>query len=526
MPTLHWIGKDKVQNHHLDVPFRALQKQYTHGDAGSGNRIIHGDNLEALKALLPEYEGRVKCIYIDPPYNTGNEGWAYNDAVNDPKILRWLHKTVGKEGEDLSRHDKWLCMMYPRLRLLHKLLADDGAIFISIDDNEQAHLRLVLDEIFGAGNFVATVIWQKVYAPKNSAQHFSEDHDFIMVFAKNASIWRPNLLARSEEQDKVYQNRDNDPRGLWRPDNLSARNFYSKGSYSIKCPGGRVIAAPPAGSYWRVSEEKFWELDADNRIYWGKDGNAVPSLKRFLTEVKQGRVPQTLWTYQDVGHTQDGKKDLVEMMSFEKSEDVFITPKPASLIERILQIATAPDSLILDSFAGSGTTAHAVLNLNQQDGGSRKFILIEMEDYAETLTAERVRRVMAGYAGRAGTGGGFDFCTLGAPLFLENGLLNEAVGAAEIRKYVWHAETGQSSGELSVVGGQSPIHRYFLGSHEGTAWWFCYERERAVALDLGLFAEVLAAKTGEATVVYADYCTVPDALMQARNVRFKKIPRD
>ena len=483
------------------------------------------DNLEALKALLPEYEGRVKCIYIDPPYNTGNEGWAYNDAVNDPKILRWLHKVVGKEGEDLSRHDKWLCMMYPRLRLLHKLLAEDGAIFISIDDNEQAHLRLVMDEIWGAGNFITTVIWQKVYAPKNSAQHFSEDHDYIMVFAKNSTVWRPNLLARSEEQDKIYKNRDNDPRGLWKPSDLSARNYYSKGTYSITGPGGRIIAGPPRGSYWRYSQEKFEELDADNRIYWGKDGNAVPSLKRFLTEVKQGRVPQTLWTYQDVGHTQDGKKDLVEIMTFETSEDVFITPKPSSLINRILQIATDQNSIILDSFAGSGTTAHAVLNLNRQDGGQRKFILIEMEDYADTLTAERVRRVMDGYAGKPGTGGGFDFYSLGEALFREDGLLNEAAGEDAIRRYVWHAETRQPW--PPITNNQSTNnHPWLLGVHEDTAWWFCYARERAIVLDVDLFSTVLVAKAGGTNVVYADYCTLPDELMQARGIRFKKIPRD
>lgn len=521
MPTLHWIGKEKVLNHHLEVPYRTLRHTYAHGQPDSGNRILHGDNLEALKALLPEYEGRVKCIYIDPPYNTGNEGWAYNDAVNDPKILRWLHRTVGKEGEDLSRHDKWLCMMYPRLRLLHKLLADDGAIFISIDDNEQAHLRLVMDEIWGAGNFITTVIWQKVYAPKNSAQHFSEDHDFIIVFAKNSSVWRPNLLARTEEQDSAYQNRDNDPRGVWKSGDLSARNFYSKGTYSIQCPGGKVIDAPPSGRYWVFSREKFDELVADNRIYWGKDGNATPSLKRFLTEVKQGRVPQTLWTYQEVGHTQDGKKELVEMMRFDKSEDVFITPKPASLIERILQIASSPDSIILDSFAGSGTTAHAVLNLNRADGGSRKFILIEMEDYAEALTAERVRRVMAGYAGKEGTGGGFDFYELGEALFREDGLLNEAVGEAAIRRYVWHAET-RAAGQEPPTG----AHRWLLGLHDRTAWWFCYDREQAVVLDIDLLSSILAAKTGETSVVYADYCTVPDEVMQARGIRFKKIPRD
>lgn len=243
--------KSKVINHHQEVPFRVLERKYSFDengqhdeDNGSENMIIRGDNLEALKALLPRYEGRVKCIYIDPPYNTGNEGWVYNDNVNDPKIKKWLGEVVGKEGEDLTRHDKWLCMMYPRLKLLQKLLADDGAIFISIDDTEISNLRLLMDEVFGANNFVTTVIWHKNYAPKSSAKFFSEDHDYITVYAKNKMAWIPNLLPRTEEQDKIYKNPDNDPRGLWRPDNLSARNPYSLGLYSITCPGGRVIPGP------------------------------------------------------------------------------------------------------------------------------------------------------------------------------------------------------------------------------------------------------------------------------------------
>ena len=222
MPTLEWIGKDKVVNHHQEVPYRVLERQYSYDEAGqhvkdngSENMVIHGDNLEALKALLPRYEGKVKCIYIDPPYNTGNEGWVYNDNVNDPKIKKWLGEVVGKEGEDLSRHDKWLCMMYPRLKLLQRLLAGDGAIFISIDDVELPKMRLLMDEVFGSSNFITTIIWHKNYAPKSSAKYFSEDHDYIVCYAKSKITWFPNLLPRTEEQDKVYKNPDNDPRGLW-----------------------------------------------------------------------------------------------------------------------------------------------------------------------------------------------------------------------------------------------------------------------------------------------------------------------
>src|SRR5436305_2023727 len=235
MPTLDWIAKNAVRSHHRTVPYHLLKcdKELSVGDPGSGNLLVQGDNLLALKALLPYYAGQVKCIYIDPPYNTGNENWAYNDAVNGPEMKAWLGKTVGKEAEDLSRHDKWLCMIYPRLSLLKDFLREDGAIFISIADHEVHNLRLVMDEVFGVRNFVATVIWQKVYSPKNSARHFSEDHDYIVVYALNAEVWKPNLVPRSSEQDAAYKNRDNDPRGVWKTSDLSARNFYSLGTYEI-----------------------------------------------------------------------------------------------------------------------------------------------------------------------------------------------------------------------------------------------------------------------------------------------------
>ena len=525
MPTLEWIGKSKVINHHQDVPFRVLERKYSFDengqhdeDNGSENMIIRGDNLEALKALLPRYEGRVKCIYIDPPYNTGNEGWVYNDNVNDPKIKKWLGEVVGKEGEDLTRHDKWLCMMYPRLKLLQKLLADDGAIFISIDDTEVSNLRLLMDEVFGANNFVTTVIWHKNYAPKSSAKFFSEDHDYITVYAKNKMAWIPNLLPRTEEQDKIYKNPDNDPRGLWRPDNLSARNPYSLGLYSITCPGGRVIPGPPAGRYWVVSEEKFKQMDADGRIYWGKDGNNIPAPKRYLSEVKQGRVPQTIWEYEEVGHTQDAKKDLKAIFD---GEMPFDTPKPYRLIERILQIASDSDSIILDSFAGSGTTAHAVLNMNKSDSGHRKFILVEMMDYADSITAERVKRVIKGYGeGKnavEGTGGNFSFYDLGEPL-LHGDVLNENVGVEKIREYVYFTDTKASLPE------SHQDEPYFMGVHIGSAYYFYYEKQAVTTLNREFLHTV---KTeADAYVIYADLCTLSEAELEKYHITFKKIPRD
>ena len=399
MSLLQFKGRVFVENFHLGVPYHELTpvrgKGLSKKASLHGNLIIEGDNLAALKALLPTHHGKVKCITIDPPYNTGNEGWAYNDRVNSPMMKDWLGKVVDRD--DLTRHDKWCCMMLPRLKLLRELLRDDGAIFVSIDDNEVHRLRSLMDEVFGEENFVATVVWQKVYAPKSSAKHFSEDHDFIVVYARDHNAWSPNLLPRTKAQDAIYRNPDNDPRGPWRPNNLAARNYYSKGVYPITCPSGRIVDGPPRGSYWRVSEERLRELDADGRIWWGQDGNNVPAPKIFLSETKQGRVPQTLWTYQEVGHTQDSKREIVSILDFETSNDVFITPKPSSLIRHIIRMATDKDSIILDSFAGSGTTAHAVLALNKADGGNRRFVLIECEDYVDSITAERVRRVIKGY---------------------------------------------------------------------------------------------------------------------------------
>lgn len=399
MTELNFKGKEFVYNHHLAVPFRPL---VPHEDKGigpvslDGNLIIHGDNLHALKALLPLYAGKVDCIFIDPPYNTGNEDWNYNDNVNAPMIREWLESNpIGIE--DGLRHDKWCAMMWPRLRLLHDLLADVGSIWITLDDNEIARARCVLDEIFGETNFIATCIWHKNYSPKPSTKHISEDHDYVLVYAKNAEIWRPNFLERTEAMDSRYINPDNDPRGPWKPGDLSARNYYSEGVYSIICPSGRVISGPPGGNYWRVSERNFKKMDAEGRIWWGEAGNNIPAIKRFKSEVKEGRTPQTLWRYDEVGHTQDAKQEILRIMKFGDAREVFITPKPKDLVGRIMELATNSDSIILDSFAGSGTTAHAVQEANKRDSGNRRFILVEMEDYADRLTAERVRRVINGY---------------------------------------------------------------------------------------------------------------------------------
>ncbi len=371
------------------------------------NLIIEGDNLEVLKLLQKSYAGEVQLIYIDPPYNTGGD-FVYPDDFTD-NIRNYLEVTgqVGNVGRISSNvetsgrfHTNWLGMMYPRMLLAREMLRPDGVIFISIDDHEVAALRLLMDEVFGNENFIASVIWQKVYAPKSSAKHFSEDHEYVLIYARDADSWRPLLLPRTDEQNAVYRNPDHDPRGDWRPNNLAARNYYSKGTYSITCPGGRVIPGPPSGSYWRLSRSRFDELDRDGRIWWGEEGNNVPAPKIFRSEVKDGRVPQTFWGYKEVGHTQEAKKGMLELLDFESSESVFDTPKPVRLIERMLRIGTDADGLVLDFFAGSGTTAQAVLNVNSDDGGRRRFILVQLpeptgrDDFRTIadVTKQRVRR--------------------------------------------------------------------------------------------------------------------------------------
>ncbi|WP_251954022.1 site-specific DNA-methyltransferase [Salinibacter ruber] len=397
MPTLDWIGKDAVVNHHQDIPFHLLEEKQDRaiGTPDADNLLIEGDNLVALKALLPHYAGQVDCVYIDPPYNTGNEDWAYNDNVNSPEIREWLGETVGKKTEDLSRHDKWLCMMTPRLMLLHELLAEDGSFWMSIDDNEVHHARALLDEVFGRKNFVTTVCWQKIYTIKNSAKHFSEMHDYILVYAKSKEDWDRNLLGRTEETDSDYSNPDDDPNGPWISNALQSRNYYSKGEYSIECPGGRVIEGPPSGTYWRMKESKLWRLHEQGRVWWGEDGNNDPRIKRYLSEVKDGVVPSTMWFHEDVGTNSGAKVDLREMF---EGETPFQTPKPVSLIERILGIATDPGDLVLDSFTGSATTGHAVLKKNAEDDGDRQFILVEMEEnVAKNVAHERLKRAIEGY---------------------------------------------------------------------------------------------------------------------------------
>ncbi|MDP3480833.1 MAG: site-specific DNA-methyltransferase [Desulfoprunum sp.] len=414
--TLTWPGKNEAiltANAPIAKTLRPSEEESVDFE-NTRNLFIEGDNLDVLKLLQETYLNKVKLIYIDPPYNTGNDFIYEDDFAENTEAFLQRSNQKDAEGNRLVAnteangrfHSDWLTMIYPRLKLARTLLCEDGVIFISVDDNEVHNLRKVCDEIFGGTNFIATVIWQKVFAPKNSARHFSEDHDYIVVYARNAETWTPNMMARTPEMEARYGNLDDDPRGPWASDNLTARNFYGAGTYAITCPSGRVIAGPPSGRYWAISKLKFDELDRDRRIWWGTDGNNMPRLKRFLSDVKGGKVPQTLWTCTEVGHTQEAKKELVSLVEFPNSEVVFNTPKPTRLIRRILQLTTKPGEhaeIVLDFFAGTGTTMDAVFRQNAEDGGNRQCILVQLPEplagadngslqTIADITKERLRR--------------------------------------------------------------------------------------------------------------------------------------
>ncbi|MEI6653720.1 MAG: site-specific DNA-methyltransferase [Verrucomicrobiota bacterium] len=526
MPTLNWIGKDAVVRHHKEVPFRLLEsdKKLSHGDPASGNLIVEGDNLHALKALLPRYAGKVKCIYIDPPYNTGNEGWVYNDNVNAPEILRWLGRTVGKEAEDLSRHDKWLCMMYPRLVLLKQFLSEDGAIFISIDDNEAANLKLIMDEVLGGGAFLADVVWRSSDNSNNDAKGFSSDHNHTLVYARSPD-WQPNKTFDPEKQ-RHFKNPDDDPDGPWFDGNpLNSPNFRENLIYELVSPSGIVIKPPRNG--WRWSQATMQEKINSGEIRYSGDERRI--YRRTYLRDSKGLPPSNLWTdLSQTGHNRQAKYELMDIFRTEDSKSVFATPKPTRLIEKILQISTDPDSIILDSFAGSGTTAHAVLKQNAADGGNRKFILVEMEPgICRDITAERVRRVAGGYTNAKGEkveglGGGFQYCRLSKePLFDATGAVRDDVRFAQLAEFVWFAETGTGFARKA----SSPL----LGVHEGVAVYLLYNgilKDKSVDGGNVLTAPVLALLPPHdgPKVIYAAASRLGAPRLQRERIVFKQTP--
>ena len=395
MPELNFKGKEFVYNHHLTVPFRPLEIHAAKGigePSLDGNLIIHGDNLHGLKALLPIYAGKVDCIFIDPPYNTGNEGWCYNDNVNSPMIREWLDSNpIGLE--DGLRHDKWACMMWPRLKLLHELLAENGSIWVTIDDNEDHRLRQMLDEIFGADGYITEIAWQHSDSSSNNVTQFSQDFNTIFLYSKNP-YWQPNFLDNPEKR-KHFKNPDNDPDGPWY-DGADIQNPAIRPNLQFDIDGPKgVIKHPPNG--WRWSKETMDSKFATGELRFSDDGKRV--IRRTYLKDQKGLPPSSLWAnVEETGHTRGAKVTLKQVFGDDYASDLFATPKPVQVVRKVLDLATDTDSLILDSFAGSGTTAHAVLAANASDGGNRRYILVEGEDYADTLTAERVRRVINGYS--------------------------------------------------------------------------------------------------------------------------------
>ena len=555
MPTLEWIGKSKVINHHQDVPFRVLERKYSFDengqhdeDNGSENMIIRGDNLEALKALLPRYEGRVKCIYIDPPYNTGEEGWVYNDNVNDPKIKKWLGAVVGKEGEDLTRHDKWLCMMYPRLKLLQKLLADDGVIFINIGEDEHANLKLVCDEIFGVRNYV-TDFGRQMKSGGAKGHYYTPSLDYVLTYAKNIDLLPYFRAIMTQQQIDVFYKftQEEGPRKgeKYGEERLFKSSLEARANqrYYIQCPDG-TFAIPPGETtpnelkegliVTPLKTDKVWkwiyprykqELDAGNIIFKRTNTSGLVDEhgnqckwniynKLWLSEQQEkGVVPSNLIT---------GYENRQSAAELKKLNLDFNYAKPIRLIEYLLTISQMEkDAIVLDSFAGSGTTAHAVINMNKADGGHRKFILVEMMDYADSITAERVKRVIRGYGeGKnavEGTGGNFSFYDLGEPL-LHGDVLNENMGVEKIREYVYFTDTKASLPE------SHPDEPYFMGVHIGSAYYFYYEKQAVTTLNRE-FLHTVKTKA-DAYVIYADLCTLSEAELEKYHITFKKIPRD
>ncbi len=637
MPTLNWTGKEKVVMHHLDVPIHALEFSYgfsaengqENKPTDSGNIIIHGDNLIALKALMTKYEGRVDCIYIDPPYNTGKKLWVYNDNVDDPHIMKWIGEVVGKQGEDLQRHDKWLCMMYPRLQLLRQLLSAKGVIFISIDDNEVAPLRLICDEIFGQDCFVADIIWQKTYSPRNDSKGIPTEIDHTIVYSKRPD-WQPQRLERTEEMNAIYKNPDNDI-CLWRNSDAFAPGAATHQGmvYAVQHPFTGELIYPTKGRHWAIEQDSVkeilqewasYELEDINdsvkraelcdisvkdirkgvmaimlteplnisrakaqavyergqwpKFFFTNGGKGGIARKTYLSAV-EGKLATNLWHHSYAGHTDEAKKELKAIFN---GSIPFDTPKPTRLVERILQIATDENSLVLDSFAGSGTTGQAVLNLNKRDNGKRHFILVELMDYAETVTAERVKRVITGYSWKGkkeetifsqqltvkrlmdfpklmdlalsvseaaksqydniskpkiednclkviGTkiykdkteplGGAFDYFELGKPLFNSDGTINSDVETEKLRTYIWQSETRLPT---------EPNNEYFLGCHYGIAYYFFYEPGESMVFGPELLP--LIKEKAEAYIIYAEGNTMADEWLLKYHITFKRIPGD
>lgn len=546
MPTLNWIGKDKIVNHHQDVPFRVLEHIYGFTENGeqkkpteSGNIIIEGDNLEALKTLLPQYEGQIKCISIDPPYNTGIESWVYNDNVNHPKIKEWLNQIVGKEGDDLSRHDKWLCMIYPRLKLLHKLLKEDGLIFINIDDNELHNLIAIMNEIFGVKNKISILVWS--LGTGTQAGHFVRAHEYVLVYAKNKDLV-PNFKGGDGyiEHSALKKISVKNPESTFQY--KAGVRFDAEDGYELKgswggsekttLVSGRMIAengklkedVELSAGYAMKSQMK--SLFSGKETYDTKGQRVLDfyfNRNGVLRYKKEKSVVNPPTVISDIASTKTGSDELKKIFKVSP----FDFPKPSDLIKYLVELGSKPGDIVLDSFGGSGTTGHAVLKANI-DSGIRNFILIQMNEInkkgeevnvCQTITAERIKRVIQGYSDVEGIEGAFDYYVLGKPLFKKNGNLNEAVGEDNIRNYIYYTET-----KLPLTKERTKDNWYLLDNLNQTGYYFYYEKDKLTTLDLESLS--IVKEQAEQYLIYADNCLLDKDYMLKHNIIFKKIPRD
>ena len=509
MPTLDWLNRQAAFTTLARVPYRLLEPVSVHGADGAGNLLIQGDNLQALKALLPFYRRQVKCIFIDPPYNT---------------------KSAFEHYDDNLEHAQWLSMMLPRLQLLRELLSEDGSIWVTIDDNEGHYLKVLMDEVFGRRNFVTSVIWQKADSPRNSARQFSSDHDYMHVYSRVAD-WLPTKLPRTEAADSIYTNPDDDERGPWLPGDPYANKPYSKGLYSVVGPSGRTFTPPP-GRYWRIAESRLRELDSEGRIWWGPRGEARPSIKRYLSEVSD-LVPRTFWSKEDVGSNRTSKNEMRALFPDAAS---FTTPKPERLLERLFQIATEEGDLVLDSFLGSGTTAAVAHKMG------RRWIGIEMGEHAATHCVPRLQKVNEGEQGGISKavgwqgGGGFRFMRLGETVFDAQGHINPQVRFAALAAFVWQQETYTAyRAEACGARAGTPLLGVSVPSSEGevtTAYYLLYNGilgdrrpEGGNVLTLAVL-QALKASCWHAglKVIYGEACRLGAARLAAERLLFRQIP--
>jgi adenine-specific DNA-methyltransferase len=521
MPTLQFKGKSIIWNHHLSIPYHTLDevsKLHFQSEKANGNLIIEGDNLLALKALLPMYTGKIKCICIDPPYNTGNEGWAYNDNVNSPLVKEWLGKEVGKD--DLTRHDKWLCMMTPRLRLLRDLLADDGVICINIDDVEVARLVSLMDEIFGEENKEEIICWRRRHnQPNDKSKAISKVAEFIVVYAKNLEYLKNKKAFHGLPLTGDFSNPDNDPKGDWASKPWKAGSNQTGTTYKIITPTGKVLEEE-----WLGTEETYKKYLKEGRMYFPKGGDGYPRKKYYKFErEEEGQCAHNFWGHEDFGSNQEASEEI-KLLNIE-----FDNPKPVRLIRALLSIFSNKDSIILDSFSGSGTTGHAVMDLNKEDKGNRKFILVQMTEATEKepdknickdITRERIKRAIEKY----GYASGFKYLRVGQPLDAETLLEGKLPEYKVFAKYVYYLCTGENLKEEKKINEK----KFFVGDFGKQAVYLIYKQDyealMRMALNLEVAEKIITDQPDKKRIVYAPACFLDEEYMEAHQIEFVSIP--